>query len=94
MLTVKDSLHGQHSVEVNRADARTLGIIRSAVLRDRITDPVYHLRHESGAFLQGFDEQSGWALVEFWTRDMAKIRPFVDYLNAEIGDSLRPASED
>ena len=87
MLVVKMSVHGLPSIEVANADARVLGVIRSAVRRDRISDPVYHLRVDAGAFLQGFDESGGWALVEFWTRNPEKYQPFVDFLNTELRDA-------
>jgi hypothetical protein len=84
MLTIEQSVHGLPCVQLHKADERTQRIVRSAIGRNHMDDPVYHLRRESCAFLQGDDPHSGWMLVEFWTRDMEKIRPFVDYLNGTI----------
>lgn len=83
-LQVKLSVHGQPSVELQGADERVQAIVRSAIGRNSMLDPVYHLRRVAHAFLQGDDPRSGWMLVEFWTRDSEKIQAFVDYLNAEI----------
>ena len=83
-LTVRESLHGLPSVEMTRATPKEMALVRSAVTRNHMDDPIYRLRKDAEAFLQGFDERSGWCLVEFWTKDAARYMPFVDYLNSEL----------
>jgi hypothetical protein len=80
--TVQQSLHGQPSVTTLNAPVPLLEFVRNAVMRNHMDDPVYHLRTRAQAFLQGYDEGSGWLLVEFWTGDPERYGPFVDWLNA------------
>lgn len=44
-------------------------------------------RAKSGAFLQGYDEHSGWALIEFWQDDFGD---FVAILEKEVTHLLNP----
>lgn len=62
--------------------------VRYAVTSNLVTDPWYHRRHtlEVFPFLQGWNEQSGWVLVEFANGDgdIDKLQSWVDHLNREI----------
>ena len=83
-LSVERSIHGLPSVQMTGATPAQMRVVRSAVLRNHMADPVYHLHKTAGAFLQGYEEESGWLLVEFWAEDATRYRPFVDYLNDEL----------
>ena len=83
MLKVTNSVHNMPCIEVRKANKRVQDIIKRAVTCQYMTDQRYILSGKAGAFLQGYDEQSGWILVEFWQPD---YQPFVDLLNKLIDE--------
>ena len=79
MLQVTQSVHRMNCVETQ--DPRIAKILRATVADNWMDSEAYKVRIRAGAFLQGYDEYSGWALVEFWLDD---YQPFVDYVNRLI----------
>lgn len=59
-------------------------LLRTAVLAYAGT--AYKVRHEAAAFLQGYNSEEGWVLVEFWTNNLAACQAFVDYINSHISN--------
>ena len=61
-------------------------LLRNVVLNNWINSEDYKAKLKVSPFLQGYDERSGWALVEFWLGSTQDHLDFVDYLNAKFGE--------
>jgi hypothetical protein len=61
-------------------------IVSDAIDSNHTSDEAYILRTNCGAFLQGYNPDSGWVLVEFWVSASRTdlCQPFVDYINRKI----------
>jgi hypothetical protein len=80
-LTVTKSVHGMDCIEIT--DEKIAPKLKAAIADNYMNSPAYQARAGSGAFLQGYDEKTGWCLIEFWTPN---YHAFVDYLNSVIHD--------
>lgn len=76
--TVVTSLHGPPYLEVTNDSSKVTFLTNVMTVMRSIDSTIYKKRVAAGAFLQGYDLQHGWALIEFWEPDYA---PFVQYLN-------------
>lgn len=84
--TIKVSSWGQPRLEASRLSSAACRAIRSVVLNNLTSSEDYKQRQNPAPFLQGYDPERGWVLVEFWGRD---IEPYVEYLRTRIPEWLR-----
>ena len=84
MLTLSTSCHGMPCIQVSDASVETLRTIKRVVTNNWSTSEAYRLKQPCSPFLQGYDENSGWVLVEFWLPD--GIQEFIDHLNKVLAD--------
>lgn len=82
-LEVTQSSHRMPCLQGHDLPLEIMRIIRAAVACNHMDDERYKLGRLSGAFLQGYEENHGWVLVEFWQPD---YQPFVDLVNRLIND--------
>ena len=66
------------------ATPEQLRTVKRVLNASYMTDKSYQLRVAAAAFLQGYDEKSGWVLVEFWNRNEAAHQALIDHINAEV----------
>lgn len=84
MFDITLSSHNQYCIEIANAPTKLHCWLRGAVLANHIDDPFYLKKQEVTPFLQGGSNRyNGWILIEFWTRDLDKIREYVAWLNEE-----------
>lgn len=82
MLEVKRTVSGLPGIELFHASRETCQAIR-AIMQNNWTDSEdFKARKGSGAFLQGYQEEEGWVLIEFWLPDYTA---FVNHLNRVLG---------
>lgn len=87
-LEVTQSCHNMPCLQAHDLPLEVLRIIRAAVTCNYIDDERYKLGRQAGAFLQGYDERNGWALVEFW---QPNYQAFADLVNQLINDAAQIA---
>jgi hypothetical protein len=80
-LQVTKSGHGMFCIEGLNLQLHELLLIRLLTTSTYIDSENFKLSRQAGAFLQGYDEKSGWILVEFWSKN---FKPFVDYVNEQL----------
>lgn len=90
MFTVTKSVHGMPCVEGRNLTPEQCQTVRSVVTDNWTGSPSYKLRTACSAFLQGYQEDDGWVLVEFWSREPAAIDAFVKHLNEVLADAPLP----
>ena len=86
---VSKSCHGMRCIQADDMTADECLAVRRIVGNQWCASKDYQVSRASHAFLQGFElpregKADGWCLVEFWTGDDAKIKAFVDHVNAEL----------
>jgi hypothetical protein len=77
-VNVSTSNNGMNCIELENAPVNVLTTIRSIVMDNWIHSVRYQVSKKAGAFLQGYDESTGYLLVEFWSNN---YQPFVDCVN-------------
>lgn len=83
-LEVHASVHGQMCVETNHSSIPVCRFLRS-ILSDNITTSAhYKAKQGLSPFLQGYDENSGWVFIEFWTRDRSAVEKYANYLRERL----------
>lgn len=84
--TIEESPNGceQMCIQAQNLPVKECQRIRMHVLDNWIDSPWYKAKDKAHPFLQGYDENSGWILVEFWTSNREGIQAFVDMLNEEV----------
>lgn len=92
MFTVTKSVHGLPCVEGRNLTPEQCQTVRGVVTDNWMGSPSYKLRTACSAFLQGYQEDDGWVLVEFWSRDPSDIDAFVQHLNEKLADAVSPES--
>ncbi len=81
MLKLEKSVHNMLSVQVV-SDTKRAKLLANVVGASMMDSEDYKVRTKARAFLQGYDEKEGWALVEFWTDNKEDCQAFVDHVNA------------
>jgi hypothetical protein len=66
---VTKSCHKMNCIEAVNLPVEELKRLTSIVLCNIIDSVEYKACKKAGAFLQGYDESSGWILIEFWNED-------------------------
>jgi hypothetical protein len=61
-------------------------LLRSIVTNKWMPSDDYKVAHEAAVFLQGYQPEHGWALVEFWTHDLDAINAFVAHVNKRFAE--------
>lgn len=78
----------QLAVEAHDLSTAEYMRLRSIVTNQYMFSADYRYSKPASAFLQGeqppFDENDGWILIEFWTRDRKAIDDFVAYINSQM----------
>ena len=90
-LTIKVGPHPpQPCVEAYDLTTAECEILRGIMTNNWSDSADYRLKRGCDAFLQSYrppraeGEKDGWALIEFWTHDRAKIDAFVEHLNRRL----------
>ena len=86
---------GHHGIgfrfECHRLPQAAMRDIRASVCNQWIHSDDYKRKQACHPFLQGFDESSGWLLVEFSVSDREACMPMVEHLRGLIEQHLQPA---
>lgn len=91
-LNVTQSIHGMDCVEVFGAtdnNSFLLKYIRSIVSNNFTNSLDYKMKSFVQPFIQGYDENSGWILIEFWGGCVDTRKMYVEYLNHLLSDNDR-----
>lgn len=83
-LEITVSLHNQYCVEVENASKKLMTFIKSKISFNLMNTTEYKIKSDAHPFLQCFDENTGYYLIEFWTDDLGKIQKYVTFLNNQI----------
>lgn len=83
MLELSISCHNQFAVTVNN-NKTVAELLASIIGASFIDSDEYKIKTKAKAFLQSYDENNGWALVEFWTDDFDACQEFVNFCNKRI----------
>jgi hypothetical protein len=82
MYLVTQSCHNMPCIELQKCGIEEMRKLKAAVMTQFMNDPFYKTSRKAGAFLQGYDESSGWILIEFWQKD---YQDFINLLNKPDG---------
>lgn len=87
IIELKVSCHDQFCIEEENLDLVTMRILRSLVINRQTSYKNYDLFRNAEPFLQGYDENFGWILIEFWNDD--GIEEFIEFANKEIRSDIK-----
>lgn len=76
------SPNGMPAVEMRELSSEKCQIVRRVMGNTYTDSDDYKAHRDAHPFLQGYDEKSGWILIEFWTNKCPQM--FIDYLNRQV----------
>lgn len=83
-LEVHASVHGQMCVETNHSSIPVCRFLRQLLSNNVTTSAHYKAKQGLSPFLQGYDENSGWVFIEFWTQDRNAVEKYANYLRERL----------
>jgi len=83
---VEKSCHGLNCIQAHDMNPALCLRVKRIALDNDTRNISYKLAKQSGAFLQGFDVESGWIFIEFWKEE---YQEFVDYVNKRLLDPIK-----
>lgn len=90
---VTKSCHKMNCIEATNLPVEELKRLISIILCNTINSAEYKACKKAGAFLQGYDESSGWILIEFWNEDykdfMTLANRFIEMTKAEAIEVMK-----
>lgn len=93
MYEISESPHGcgQLCIQIYAPDHsrdREIFFLRQAVSINWSDSPFYQKKLKASPFIQGYNKEDGWILVEFWGGSKSEIKKYVKFLNEELEKEL------
>ena len=76
----------QMAIRAEGLTVRECHIVRRCVTNQWMNTQDYRLSRACGAFLQGYDEKTGYVLVEFWAENREAMEAFTAHVNVSLTD--------
>ena len=84
MLKYEWTLHQQHGATLAKNNKEEAFNVKCIVTNNYMPSLDYRMSRTVQPFVQGYDEQEGWILIEFWMGSKLDCELYVQYINDQI----------